>query len=178
DTGWRTEKTSFENLRGQGFFFPDNIRSPALVFPNSPVTATTSPSLAPSLRRIPPDSANPNPIQSITSSSVSLVSPPSILHPYSLAPLLRADAISFTLDSLTGGGIPRDTKSPRGWTPFAAKSLTVATTAFLAACPRVMPRGTFVLPTCMSVFNNTSLSTEFGNAAKSTSYSCRSFGPE
>src|SRR5256884_8857668 len=111
---------------------------------------------------MPPDSANPNPIQSITKSWVSLVSPPSILHPYSLAPLLRPNAISLTLDSLTGGGRPRDTRSPLGWTPFAAKSLTVETTDFLAACLSVMPGGTSLLPTSMSHFNATSLPRDIG----------------
>ncbi len=49
-------------------------------------------------------------------------------------------------------GTPMDASIARGCTPLAAKSLMFMTTALRAACCSVMPGGTSVFPTSMSVF--------------------------
>src|SRR5207245_3893808 len=81
----------------------------------------------------------PNPATSITISLDSLVSPPTIGQPYSVAPSARPRPISDSclLEILLGN--PMDTIRPLGLMPFAAKSLTVDTIDFLPASERVMP---------------------------------------
>ena len=64
-------------------------------------------------------------------------------------------------------GIPRETISACGETPFEAKSLTHMATAFRPACLQVIPGGTSVLPTSMSAFR-TSLPGELGRVATSS----------
>src|SRR6266568_5899667 len=131
--GRRTALTRDGYFAESFFSFDSRILRPALGFPKGPVTAIMSPGRAPFLRTIVFRLANPMPAMSITRSSDWLVSPPMILHLYSRAAWPRPRAMSWTVFFLTGAGSPRETIRACGLTPFAAKSLTVATTAFLAA---------------------------------------------
>src|SRR5712692_8613132 len=132
--GKRTVLASFLSSLDLAPFLDNSIFSPAADLPKAPVTATKSPGFAPLLRTSRLGLATPTPIESITRSLDSPVSPPIILQLYSDEPFARPAPISRMPLRPIEAGRPSDIIRAIGLTPFAAKSLTVATTAFLAAC--------------------------------------------
>ena len=132
--------------------------SPEAVFPKSPVTATRSPGLAPLRLTKTCLSQVPRSEQLMTRSDASFVSPPMMYASYSRTPSFKPRPICLTSSSVKLPGKPRATNRTSGLTPLAAKSLMFITTALRAACLRLMPGGTSVFPTSMSVFMTASVS--------------------
>src|SRR5918998_1959999 len=128
------------------------IARPAGANPNAPDTMTKSPGFAPFLVGT-LNLGKPIMVQSITSSPVSFVSPPTILTPNSFdaiaKPSARPSIYGCRIEQLFG--MPSEITAACGLTPFAARSLTHETMLFRAVCQASMPLGTSVLATSISL---------------------------
>src|SRR5690242_4426375 len=128
------------------------IFRPEAEYPNFPEQTIWSPGFAPFLfgMRI-TSSKTPTILQSIMSSFDLLVSPPTILTPNSLDAFLKPSMRSLISLLEYFVGIPIEMAHIYGGlTPFADRSLMLATILFLAICHGRIPCGTSVLSTSIS----------------------------